>query len=69
MARSSSFGKIEFVACTDEAGAPAELVRGIPFRIGVLGDFSGRANRGLVEAGPCWPHDGPSGSTAMTSTA
>ena len=49
MARAFSFGKIELVASIEEAGAPAELVHETPFRIGVLGDFSGRANRGLVD--------------------
>src|SRR3954469_7515076 len=52
MARSSSFGRIELVASTEEVGDPAEQVHEMSFRIAVLGDFSGRANRGLLETGP-----------------
>jgi type VI secretion system protein ImpC len=52
MARSFSFGRIELVASTEEVGDPAEQVHETSFRIAVLGDFSGRANRGLLEGGP-----------------
>lgn len=34
-----------------KAGRTAEHKSGAPFRIAILGDFSGRANRGAVEAG------------------
>src|SRR5262245_5828062 len=51
MADSFSFGKIELVASTEAAAVPVELGPTTPFRILVIGDFSGRANRGPTEAG------------------
>lgn len=51
MAKSVSFGKVELVASTEPMGIPARPDPGMPFQIAVLGDFSGRANRGVVETG------------------
>jgi type VI secretion system protein ImpC len=51
MAKSFSFGKIELVESTDAAEIPAEMDPETPFHILVLGDFSGRANRRVVEDG------------------
>src|SRR4051794_4179793 len=51
MAKSFSLGKVELVASTETAEAPAERAPGMPFHIAVIGDFSGRASRDGVEAG------------------
>ena len=51
MAKSFSFGKVELVASTEAAPAPTAPDPGTPFRILVLGDFSGRGNRGVARAG------------------
>ncbi len=51
MTKSFSFGKVELVASTEAAPALAAPDPGTPFRILVLGDFSGRGNRGVARAG------------------
>ena len=42
---------VDSAVATQELPAEARLADDTPFRIAVLGDFSGRANRGLVETG------------------
>ena len=51
MAKSFSFGKIDLVASSEAAPGPAKPEPETLFRIAVLGDFSGRANHGLLETG------------------
>jgi type VI secretion system protein ImpC len=51
MAKSISFGKIELVTSLESSGSPPRLDPGAPFRIGVLGDFSGRARGPVTELG------------------
>ena len=68
MARSFSFGKIELVASTEEAGAPASRSRDtVPHRRarGFQRPCQPWAGRSQSRAG----HDSPSGSTAITSIA
>ena len=50
MAIQVSFGSIR-IGAPEEQGQEAASSQ-TPFRIGVLGDFSGRGNRGLCESGP-----------------
>src|SRR5258706_8446163 len=49
MAAKFSFGDINFNFSTRGAGAPARE-RESPFRMAVLGDFSGRSSRGMAES-------------------
>jgi type VI secretion system protein ImpC len=51
MADSFSFGKTELVASTERTEAPTELDPGTPFHIAVIGNFSGRVDRGPAETG------------------
>ena len=51
MASSFSLGKVELAASLDAAEVPDGPDPETPFRIAILGDFSGRASRGAVEAG------------------
>ena len=67
MANSFSFGKVDLIASLDEAEAPAVPDPETPFRIVLLGDFSGRASRGVVEAGASLAGAGSTRSTATTS--
>jgi type VI secretion system protein ImpC len=55
MAKSHSFAKVEVGLTTTMALPLAKPEPGVPFRIAVLADFSGRANRGLCEIGPALP--------------
>ena len=47
----SSFGSIQLDVTTGESPAKITPHEDTPFRIAVLGDFSGRASRGIVETG------------------
>src|SRR5436190_7100357 len=47
MPKPLSFGKIEVGLTAGEEAGSAILREGVPFRILILGDFSGRANRGV----------------------
>jgi type VI secretion system protein ImpC len=52
MAKPLSFGNIEVNLTAGSAPSPAIPAPGGSFRIAILGDFSGRASRGLRETGP-----------------
>jgi type VI secretion system protein ImpC len=59
MPKPITFGELEFKLVADmenPAGAPDPEV---PFRILVLGDFSGRTNRGAVPSGAAWANQQP----------
>ena len=45
-------GNMEFELRTSTSPAPMKTREATPFRIAILGDFSGRANRGLCQTGP-----------------
>jgi type VI secretion system protein ImpC len=51
MAKPLSFGKMEVNLTTGPAASPATPTQRGPFHIAILGDFSGRASRGLRETG------------------
>jgi len=51
MPKSISFGRLDIKAVTSLEEARGEVESDKPFRIAVLGDFSGRANRGLFKPG------------------
>lgn len=52
MSKSHSFVKVDVGLTTSMRAPPATPEPGTPFRVAILGDFSGRSNRGLREVGP-----------------
>ena len=60
MSTQPPFGRIEFTLGSATATARKQRDPEAPFRIAVLGDFSGRASRGVVESisgRRAWPVD------------
>jgi len=51
MAERFSFGEVNLDVSVGRDQAPYQAEPDTPFRIAILGDFSGRANRGICEAG------------------
>ncbi|HUW19425.1 MAG TPA: type VI secretion system contractile sheath large subunit [Sedimentisphaerales bacterium] len=52
MAMQFNLGKVDFELGTQTSFAPQKARDDSPFCIAILGDFSGRANRGICETGP-----------------
>ena len=51
MPRYSSFGSIQLDVTTGKSPIESPSSNDAPFRIAILGDFSGRTSRGIVETG------------------